>query len=153
MAPAVRPPLRLLRVANPVVRAVLGSPAHRLLSGRLLVLDYRGRRTGRGYRIPLRYAETETGDLVAVAVHPERKQWWRSFAEPSAATVLLRGASVDVVGALTSGDGRATVAGPLRRPQPARRPLDPRRRRGRLHPVAIIRGCASTATSPPGSTS
>ena len=109
MAPAVRPPLRLLRVANPVVRAVLGSPAHRLLSGRLLVLDYRGQRTGRGYRIPLRYAETETGDLVAVAVNPERKRWWRSFSEPSAATVLLRGASVDVVGALTSGDGRATV--------------------------------------------
>jgi hypothetical protein len=109
MAPAVRPPLRLLRVANPVVRAVLGSPAHRLLSGRLLVLDYRGRRTGRGHRIPLRYAETEAGELVAVAVHPERKQWWRSFAEPSAATVLLRGASVDVVGALTSGNGRATA--------------------------------------------
>ena len=109
MAPAVRPPLRLLRVANPVVRAVLGSPAHPLLSGRLLVLDYRGRRTGRGYRIPLRYAETEAGELVAVAVHPEQKQWWRSFVEPSAATVLLRGTSVDVVGALASGDGRATV--------------------------------------------
>ena len=109
MAPAVRPPLRLLRVANPVVRAVLGSPAHRLLSDRLLVLDYRGRRTGRGHRIPLRYAQTETGDLVAVAVHPARKQWWRSFAEPSAATVLLRGASVDVVGALTSGGRRATA--------------------------------------------
>ena len=109
MAPAVRPPLRLLRVANPVVRTVLGSPAHRLLSGRLLVLDYPGRRTGRVHRIPLRYAETETGDLVVVAVHPERKKWWRSFAEPSPATVLLRGASVDVVGALASGDRRATA--------------------------------------------
>ena len=106
---AVRPPLRLLRLGNPVVRAVLGSRGHRLLSGRLLVLDYRGRRTARRYRIPLRYAETGTGELVAVAVRPERKQWWRSFAEPAAASVLLRGTTVDVVGALASGAARASV--------------------------------------------
>jgi F420H(2)-dependent quinone reductase len=105
--PAVRPPLRLLRLGNPVVRAVLGSRAHRLLSGRLLVLDYRGRRTGRQYRIPLRYAEIDTGELVAVAVRPERKQWWRSFAEPTPAAVLLRGTTVDVVGALASDETRA----------------------------------------------
>jgi len=107
--PAVRPPLRLLRLGNPVVRAVLGSRAHRLLSGRLLVLDYRGPRTGRQYRIPLRYTELETGELVAVAVRPERKQWWRSFAEPAAASVLLRGATVEVVGELASDETRAGV--------------------------------------------
>jgi hypothetical protein len=88
---------------------VLGSRAHRLLSGRLLVLEYRGRRTGRRYRIPLRYAETGEGELVAVAVRPQRKQWWRSFAEPAAASVLLRGATIDVVGALASGEPRASV--------------------------------------------
>ncbi len=109
VAPAARPPLRLLRLGNPVVPAVLGSPAHRLLSGRLLVLDYRGGHTGRQYRIPLRYAELDTGELVAVAVRPERKQWWRSVAEPAAASVVRRGATVDVVGALASGETRAAV--------------------------------------------
>jgi hypothetical protein len=109
VTPAVRPPLRLLRLGNPVVRAVLGSRAHRLLSGRLLVLDYRGRRTGRRYRIPLRYAETDAGELVAVAVRPERKLWWRSFTEPASASVLLRGETVGVVGALASGDTRTSV--------------------------------------------
>ena len=109
MARRVGPPLRLLRIANPFVRTLLGSRAHGLLSGRLLVLDYRGRRSGRRYRIPLRYAETGAGELVAVAVVPERKQWWRSFTEPAPASVLLRGSSVDVVGALASGDRRAAV--------------------------------------------
>lgn len=73
------------------------------------MLDYRGRRTGRRYRIPLRYAETDSGELVAVAVRPERKQWWRSFAEPAQASVLVRGAAIEVVGALASGDSRADV--------------------------------------------
>ena len=38
--------LRVLRLANPFVRVVLESRAHRLVSGRLLLLAYRGRRSG-----------------------------------------------------------------------------------------------------------
>ena len=41
------------------VRAVLDSPAHRVLSGTLLVMAYRGLRSGRAFRIPLRYAEAD----------------------------------------------------------------------------------------------
>jgi hypothetical protein len=100
------PPLRLLRLANPVVRAVLVSPAHRILSSRLLVFDYRGHRSGRSFRIPLRYAETTDGSVVAVAVRPERKRWWRSFAEPADATLTLRGVRVEAIGALAEGDDR-----------------------------------------------
>ena len=75
----LRVPLRALRLANPLVRVVLRSPVHRVLSGRLLVLSYRGHRSGRTFRIPLRYAETADGAFVAVAVRPDRKLWWRSF--------------------------------------------------------------------------
>jgi hypothetical protein len=153
VAPAVRPPLRLLRLANPVVRAVLGSRAHRLLSGRLLLLDYRGRRTGRRYRIPLRYAETDAGELVALAVRPEGKQWWRAFAEPEAASVLVRGAAVDVLGVQASDANRASVLARYnaRNPRGARWTGDAAV--VVFTPVAIIPSCASTATSPPGSTS
>jgi hypothetical protein len=98
--------LRLLRLANPVVRAVLESPIHRALSGTLLTVAYRGRRTGRSFRIPLRYAETTDGAIVALAVRPERKLWWRSFAEPSEATLTLRGDQVQATGALAAGDDR-----------------------------------------------
>lgn len=95
-----QPLLRLLRCASPVVRVVLGSPAHDLLGSRLLVLEYRGRRSGRSFRIPLRYAEGSDGSLVAIAVRPERKLWWRSFAAPRPATLTLRGRTVEVRGAL-----------------------------------------------------
>jgi deazaflavin-dependent oxidoreductase (nitroreductase family) len=98
--------LRVLRLANPLVRRVLDSRAHPLLSGRLVVLTYRGRRTGRELRIPLRYAETPEGALVAVAVGPERKQWWRAFDGDAPARVRLRGAELSVEGRLVAGDRR-----------------------------------------------
>ena len=98
--------LRVLRLANPLVRIVLESRAHRLLSGRLVLVAYRGRRSGREFRIPLRYAETDVRALVTIAVRPDRKQWWRAFRTADAATLTLRGARVDAVGAVAEGDER-----------------------------------------------
>jgi hypothetical protein len=77
-----------------------------MLSRRLLVLSYRGRRSARTFDIPLRYAETADGRLVVVAVEPERKLWWRSFADGATATVTLRGAHRAVDGALMTGASR-----------------------------------------------
>jgi len=99
-------PLRLLRLANPVVRAVLGSPVHRLLSGALIVLAYRGHRSGRTFRIPLRYANMPGARIVALAVAPDRKLWWRSFSQPAPATLVVRGAERATGGRLLQGEER-----------------------------------------------
>jgi F420H(2)-dependent quinone reductase len=99
----VRPPLRLLRLGNPLVRAILRSPAHGLLSGRLILLEYRGRRTGRTFAIPLRYADAGDAGIVALAVEPRRKQWWRSFVAPRPAVVVHRGTRQEVVGTVAEG--------------------------------------------------
>jgi len=88
---------------------VLRSRSHALLSGRLLLLSYRGHRSGRHYEIPLRYAETEDGCLVTVAVDAEAKLWWRSFRAPSPALVLLRGEGLAVSGAVADGVLRANM--------------------------------------------
>jgi hypothetical protein len=100
------PPLRLLRLANPAVRAILGSPAHRLLSGRLVVVSYQGHRSGRSFRIPLRYAVSPDGRFVALAVRPEEKLWWRSFTEPASATLTVRRRRIEARGVLTEGEAR-----------------------------------------------
>ena len=65
-------------VVNPVVRTLLRSPAHRLLSGSLLLLDYTGRRSGRRYVLPVAHAAAGD-DLVVVIVQPTTKTWWRNF--------------------------------------------------------------------------
>ena len=103
--------LRILRLANPLVRRVLDSPGHRLVSGRLVLLAYRGRRSGREHRIPLRYAETEAGALVAIAVRPDRKRWWRAFRTAAPATLTVRGVRLGAVGLVAEGDERAMALG------------------------------------------
>ena len=92
--PRQRPPVsaRLRsRLVNPVACRVLRSPAHRLLSRSLLLLEYTGRRSGRRYRLPVGYAAD--GDRLVVAVgHPEQKTWWRNFGSaPRPVTVTVRG--------------------------------------------------------------
>jgi len=52
------------RFANPVVKWILRSRLHRLLSAHLLLISVTGRRTGRVYTIPVGYHLR--GDIHAV---------------------------------------------------------------------------------------
>jgi hypothetical protein len=98
-------PLRLMRLCNPFVRAVLRSPAHRLLSGVLLILEYTARRSGRRVAIPVMYARD--GDaIIVVAAVPARKRWWRTFRPEAPATLWVRRLPHAVVGHLLDGEAR-----------------------------------------------
>jgi len=99
--------VKILRLANPFVRAMLRSRAHRVLSRTLVVVEYRGRRSGSVFRIPLRYAPMADGSIVALAVKPDRKLWWRSFLAPAPATLTLRGEPVEASGRLVEDEARA----------------------------------------------
>ncbi len=88
-------------MANPFVRTILRSRAHRLLSGRLLLLTYTGR-GGRRRTIPILFARAGTG-LVALAVAPERKRWWRTFRGGAPAVLVLAGEAVAARGQLLGG--------------------------------------------------
>ena len=103
-------PLRVLRFVNPLVRIVLRSRAHRVLSGRLLLLTYRGRRSARTFEIPLRYRELGDGRLVVVALRPARKLWWRSVREPAQVTVVVRGTRVAATAELVEAGARNEAA-------------------------------------------
>jgi hypothetical protein len=46
-------PAAMVRVVNPVLRWILGSPAHRIASRGLMVLHVTGRRSGRVYDVPV----------------------------------------------------------------------------------------------------
>lgn len=78
------------RLVNPVVGAVLRSPLHRFLSGGLMLITYRGRRTGRERTIPVMYAEK--GDRLIVLVgDATAKQWWRNLRGGAPVELRLRG--------------------------------------------------------------
>jgi len=57
------PPDAVMRVLDPVMRAVVPSPAGRLLPG-LAVLRFHGRRTGRPYAVPVAVFDGDDGPVV-----------------------------------------------------------------------------------------
>lgn len=59
-------PAALLRVVNPVLRALLRSPAHRAVSRQVMLLHVTGRKSGRVYVIPVG-RHYHDGQLVASA--------------------------------------------------------------------------------------
>ncbi|SEB77969.1 hypothetical protein [Streptomyces melanosporofaciens] len=50
----------------------------RWVSGRLTVVTYTGRRSGRSFSTPVAYERTADVVTIRVAM-PERKLWWRNF--------------------------------------------------------------------------
>jgi deazaflavin-dependent oxidoreductase (nitroreductase family) len=65
-------------VVNPVMRPLLRSPLHGLASGRVMLIGYTGRKTGKLHTVPVQYARDDEGIVVAVG-WPEKKVWWRNL--------------------------------------------------------------------------
>lgn len=76
--------------ANPIVRAVLSSPLHPLLSRGLALITVTGRQSGRRYTFPVGYRQD--GDRVIVHVGwPARKRWWRNLRHGGRVEMRIRG--------------------------------------------------------------
>jgi deazaflavin-dependent oxidoreductase (nitroreductase family) len=62
-----RPPKWLLRIINPLLKAVLRSPLHRLVSKQFILLTVTGRKSGRTYTLPVGRHEWSDGRYVVSA--------------------------------------------------------------------------------------
>lgn len=78
----------LNQVANPLMRRLLQSPLHFIVSKNTLLLCYKGRKSGRAYQTPVNYVAD--GDTLRVISFRERK-WWRNLRGGVPATLFLRG--------------------------------------------------------------
>lgn len=80
----------LLTRLNPLIALILRSPAHWLLSPGLMLLTFRGRKSGKQFAIPVGYQRDD--DVVTVMVSEAReKQWWRNYREAGWVALRLRG--------------------------------------------------------------
>src|SRR5947207_209305 len=70
--PAI-PPKRIIAVTNVIVRFLLRSPLHFLLSNTMMLLTYTGRKSGKRYTNPLPYMRE--GDVVTVFT---QRTWWKN---------------------------------------------------------------------------
>ena len=78
----------LVGAANPLIKRLLGSRFARPLAGSLLLLRYKGRRSGRTYTTPVGYARE--GDRIVVVTSPAYS-WWRSMVGGADVGVRLDG--------------------------------------------------------------
>jgi hypothetical protein len=80
------PPPTLMRLINPVVRRVLTTPALARRIGRIALVEFHGRRTGRRFRVPM-----GLHDIDGVPTAFTSRQWRLNFIEPAPVTVTRRG--------------------------------------------------------------
>ncbi len=107
--------------ANTVVEKVLESPLHRLLSAKLAVIRYQGARTGTEYTLPVQYADTNNGLVVAVG-QPDTKSWWRNFTTMGQVHVLIDGSWVPMTAHALLGSVDPEAVTPLLRSYATRFP-------------------------------
>lgn len=79
-------PRGMFKVINPVMKTVLRSPVHRPISGSLMLLSFKGRKSGKVYSTPVAYHKVDDGLLVFT-----HSPWWRNLEGGAPVRMLLQG--------------------------------------------------------------
>ena len=100
------------RRVNGCVAHLRSSPRWgKLVSGRLTVITYTGRRSGRSFSTPVAYRRVGPDQVVIGAQFPDAKSWWRNFLDDGG-PITLQLDGIDRTGhaiARRDAQGRVTV--------------------------------------------
>jgi hypothetical protein len=138
---------------NRLMRAVLAVPLlHKVVSGRVLVIDVLGRRSGHRYRIPVGYVATQDGLLIGTS-----GRWRHNLAPGQVVHVIVARRPDEMVSEAVTDEDRCV---PLYREILARNPVHGRYAAIRLEPdgepnradvrAALARGTAVVRLRPAG---
>ncbi len=109
-----RPPDAAYKVINPLMGLLLRSPLHGPLGKRLLLLEYTGRKSGKGFRIPVAYVREGRELLLAT-----QSGWKANFRGGAPVKVWLDGERRPAFAELIDDDaGVADALGRMVRAQP-----------------------------------
>ncbi|WP_062984790.1 nitroreductase/quinone reductase family protein [Nocardia anaemiae] len=95
---------RIQRTGDAVVRFILRSPLHPLLSKKLLIITVSGRKTGREYANPVGYAEHEGHLLIGTAA-----TWRHNLIPNTPVRILLRGSHIQATHEVITDETRAAT--------------------------------------------
>ncbi len=79
---------QLNKLGNPLVKWVLCSPFHAILSSHLIVISFKGRTTGKPYSIPVEYKRADGTILLSTS---QDRRWWRNLCTGDVIKVRLQG--------------------------------------------------------------
>ena len=105
------PRLRLMNwFANPIGRALLRSPWHGLLSQKVLLLTYTGKKSGRVFTLPVEYVAD--GEVIYILVgSPDQKTWWRNLRGGAQVKLLVRRQPFTAHAEIVSGNTDGVIHG------------------------------------------
>lgn len=83
------------RFVNPIVIALLSSPLRGLLGGSMVVMRYRGNKSGREFRVPVRFIRDGQDIIVSTS---KETSWWKNFVGGSVADLLIDGSESTYAG-------------------------------------------------------
>jgi deazaflavin-dependent oxidoreductase (nitroreductase family) len=75
---------------NPIVRFFLRSPLHGMMSKSLILITYRGEKSGKEYTLPVTYLEDGAAIYVMPGM-PEKKVWWHNIHRDTPVKLTVRG--------------------------------------------------------------
>ena len=84
----MRLPEPLFLVINPIMRALLRSPLHFVLSSSLMLISFTGRQSGRHYTTPVRYVRV---DGAVRCFTSAKNRWWRNLRGGATVSLLIAG--------------------------------------------------------------
>ncbi len=74
------------RVLNPIMKSLLKSPFHSVVSGKIMILTFTGRRSGKQYSTPVSYFR-ENGTVYCFT----HGGWWRNIKDDADVTLRIQG--------------------------------------------------------------
>ena len=75
---------------NPLVKPLLNAPLHRILSSTLMLIRFKGRKSGKEFVTPVGYKAFEDC-LIILLSETHNRQWWRNFREPWPMDIKFKG--------------------------------------------------------------
>lgn len=84
---------------NKMMKFILRSPLHRVLSKYLLLITFKGRKSGKTYTTPVSYSQE--GDLITIFTHAH---WWKNLLNNPEVTLHLKGRQVHGIASVVDKD-------------------------------------------------
>lgn len=94
-------PQTMVKIVNPLVKAVLLSPFHKGMSKRLMVLSFTGKKTGKRYATPVGYVRQ--GNRITIFTH---SAWHKNFKASAPVRMRIQGQDVHGTATLVTDPGR-----------------------------------------------
>jgi deazaflavin-dependent oxidoreductase (nitroreductase family) len=88
---------------NPIVRFILRSPLHGVMSKSVMLITYHGQKSGKEYTLPVSYLE-DGKTVFVIPGMPERKTWWHNIHKDTPVQLRLRGKDIKARATLLSSE-------------------------------------------------